>query len=272
MCPPPPKIMRSNETYPFPQHRTFSAEGKPGRKHIWEPDTRRDVKLILSVLGDFSSSGCKTRLSVQTQPCPYQHTMENYKQSPTKQLISRNAYIVWIRWPASVVLSLTSRKGNDKYFLEHCCHFRCRKSLYTEPPPQMNKCGRLLLLPCSSDSRPRTRNFFFLHRNLVHRRGRHRGKGHTTARLAKLYDAATYILTAEVFCWAAIFSVKFSFLFYFRALVNKLYKMEVWCWITFAVLVPTSAISIAGPFILCPRIGSSKQSMPDLLSYRIPYS
>ena len=75
--------------------------------------------------------------------------------------------------------------------------------------------------------------------------------------IRRLDNAATYATTAELLCWTTIFSVKFSFLFYFRALVNRLYKMEVLWWFTLAVLVPTAAISIAGTFIVCPHTGTS---------------
>ena len=109
--------------------------------------------------------------------------MATESQPPTKQLISQNAYIVWLRWPSPKVLSLTFRKGNDKYFPKHCRHFRCRKSLYTDLLPQTNKSGRLLLLPCSCNSYPRRRAFLLLHQNLVRDRGRHRGKGHTPIKL-----------------------------------------------------------------------------------------
>ena len=89
--------------------------------------------------------------------------------------------------------------------------------------------------------------------------------------LQRLYNAATYCATAELLCWATIFLVKFSFLFYFRALVNRLYRMEVWWWFTLAVLVPIAAISIVGTFIVCPYIGPSILGMLDLSPYRLPY-
>ena len=78
--------------------------------------------------------------------------------------------------------------------------------------------------------------------------------------------------TIRLFCWAAIFSVKFSFLFYFRALVDRWYKMEVWWWFTFMVLVPTAAISIAGALIVCLHKGSSTLGMLDLSPYVTPSS
>ena len=76
----------------------------------------------------------------------------------------------------------------------------------------------------------------------------------------------------RLFCWATIISVKFSFLFYFRGLVDRWYKMEIWWWFTFAVMVPTAAISIAATFTACLHKGSSIPGMLDLSPYRTPFS
>ncbi len=69
--------------------------------------------------------------------------------------------------------------------------------------------------------------------------------------------AATHAFAANLLCWTTIFSIKFSFLFYFRALVNRLYKMEVWWWFTLAVFIPITAMVIPGAFIVCPHTGPS---------------
>lgn len=82
--------------------------------------------------------------------------------------------------------------------------------------------------------------------------------------IQRVENGATYATVAELLCWTTIFSIKFSFLFYFRALVNRLYKMEVLWWFTFAGLVPTAAISIAGVFIVCPHTG------PSIISKLVP--
>ena len=73
----------------------------------------------------------------------------------------------------------------------------------------------------------------------------------------EIEHAASQAQIAELLCWTTIFSIKFSFLFYFRALVNRLHKMEVWWWFTFAVFIPITAIIIPGPFIVCPHTGPS---------------
>lgn len=79
-------------------------------------------------------------------------------------------------------------------------------------------------------------------------------------------NEATYVQIAELLSWTAIFSVEFSFLFYFRALVKRLYKMEAWWWFTFVTFIPITAISISGAFIVCPHAGSSVLCKFRLLS------
>lgn len=198
--------------------------------------------------------------------------MATESQPPTKQLISQNAYIVWLRWPLSKVPSLTFKKGNDKYFPKHCRHFRCRKSLHTDLLPQTNKSGRLLLLPCSCNSCFRRRAFLLVHQNLVRDRGHHRGKGHTPIKLlAKTVQCSDVCFDCRASLLGRHIFSQVSFLFYFRALVNRLYRMEVWWWFTFAVLVPSAAISIAGAFIVCAHTGSSILGMLDLSPYKVPY-
>ena len=61
----------------------------------------------------------------------------------------------------------------------------------------------------------------------------------------RLVDAVTSLTGA------AIASVKFSFLFFFRALLRKQKKMMTWWWCVFAVIVPTAIIMIFAIFIIC---------------------
>ena len=61
----------------------------------------------------------------------------------------------------------------------------------------------------------------------------------------KLEDAVTSLIGV------AIVSVKFSFLFFFRALLRQQKKMMVWWWCIFAILIPTAFIMIFAIFIVC---------------------
>ena len=61
----------------------------------------------------------------------------------------------------------------------------------------------------------------------------------------KLNDATTSLLGA------AIVSVKFSFLFFFRALLRHQKKMMIWWWCILAIMIPTAIVTIFACFILC---------------------
>ncbi|CAF9936975.1 hypothetical protein IMSHALPRED_010973 [Imshaugia aleurites] len=61
----------------------------------------------------------------------------------------------------------------------------------------------------------------------------------------KLEDAVTTLIGV------AIVSVKFSFLFFFRALLRQQKRMMVWWWFVFAMLIPTAFIMIFSIFIVC---------------------
>lgn len=49
-----------------------------------------------------------------------------------------------------------------------------------------------------------------------------------------------------------VMSVKFSFLFLFRHLIQQQKKMLIWWWCIFVFLIPTSAILIFSDLISCP--------------------
>ena len=67
----------------------------------------------------------------------------------------------------------------------------------------------------------------------------------------ELVGAVFYVILGDVLCWLTIFAVKFSFLFYFRALVRRLPKVERWWWITLAILVPVAITATFGTLIVC---------------------
>ena len=62
----------------------------------------------------------------------------------------------------------------------------------------------------------------------------------------KLQNAATTLLGTT------IMSVKFSFLFFFRHLIQRQKRLLIWWWCNFAFLIPTAAIVIFSDFIACP--------------------
>ncbi len=70
-------------------------------------------------------------------------------------------------------------------------------------------------------------------------------------------NTATYGTTGLVMGWIAIFAVKFSFLFYFRTLVNRIHNLKTWWWCVFVICIPVAFTNIFGTFIVCPYVGSA---------------
>ena len=65
----------------------------------------------------------------------------------------------------------------------------------------------------------------------------------------KFQDAATLLLNGS------IFSVKFSFLFFFRLLLHRTGKLRAWWWAVFIITVPCAIICMCTESMLCPAFG-----------------
>lgn len=74
----------------------------------------------------------------------------------------------------------------------------------------------------------------------------------------RITDDATYALFAQFLSRTTIFSVKFSFLLYFRALMYRLPKVEAWGWFSLVVFISIEPITISGALIVCPHTGPSE--------------
>jgi hypothetical protein len=70
-------------------------------------------------------------------------------------------------------------------------------------------------------------------------------------------NAASYTITVIVLCWCATFSVKLSFLAFFKQLINGVPKMRVYYWFMVVFVVVTWAFLVGEAFILCPYFGSA---------------
>lgn len=75
--------------------------------------------------------------------------------------------------------------------------------------------------------------------------------------IQKLGNQLTFAQLTDVFGWSTIFFIKLSFLFYFRILVNRLPKFQVWWWMNLGLLLPTTALMMCATFIVCPHLGIS---------------
>ncbi|MCJ1318862.1 hypothetical protein MMC15_004194 [Xylographa vitiligo] len=65
----------------------------------------------------------------------------------------------------------------------------------------------------------------------------------------KFQDAASLLVNAS------IFSVKFSFLLFFRRLLERTGKLQRYWWFTFIITVPSAIVCMCTEFIACPAFG-----------------
>ena len=59
------------------------------------------------------------------------------------------------------------------------------------------------------------------------------------------------IQVASALTWSSLYAVKFSFLFFFRNLIQRLKPLEVWWWVVLACVIVCGAASIPLAFIIC---------------------
>lgn len=62
----------------------------------------------------------------------------------------------------------------------------------------------------------------------------------------KIQDAAVVLLSTT------LFAVKLSFLAFFRSLIRRLKKLEIWWWCVLAIVIPSSIVLLCSNFITCP--------------------
>ena len=85
-----------------------------------------------------------------------------------------------------------------------------------------------------------------------------RNKGNLNkAYIQQLGTQLTFAELNELFDWSTIFFIKLSFLFYFRILLDRLPKFQVWWWMNLGLLLPTTIVMICATFIVCPYLGIS---------------
>ena len=65
----------------------------------------------------------------------------------------------------------------------------------------------------------------------------------------KLQDASCFLINASVF------AVKFSFLFFFRLLLQRTGKLQTWWWSVFIFTIPCAVICMCTEFMVCPAFG-----------------
>lgn len=60
---------------------------------------------------------------------------------------------------------------------------------------------------------------------------------------------------SSVFLNGCVFSVKFSFLFFFRLLLQHSGRLQIWWWCTFIFTIPCAVICMCTEFMVCPAFG-----------------
>ena len=65
----------------------------------------------------------------------------------------------------------------------------------------------------------------------------------------------TFQATSLLLLYSSIYSVKFSFLLFFRLLLQGTGKLRVWWWLVFIFTIPCAILCICGGFIACPAVG-----------------
>ena len=79
---------------------------------------------------------------------------------------------------------------------------------------------------------------------------------------AEVGTSLKYLYSYQAIMWATVFSVKFSFLCFFRPLVNRLARLKIW-WNCVTVSTALSwAFCTADVFIICPHFDLSARKCP----------
>lgn len=76
----------------------------------------------------------------------------------------------------------------------------------------------------------------------------------------KFQDVSSVLLNG------CIYSVKFSFLFFFRLLLQRTGKLQIWWWCTVIFTAPCAVICMCTEFMVCPAFGDRIMSAWFLLA------
>lgn len=82
----------------------------------------------------------------------------------------------------------------------------------------------------------------------------------TPALLEELFHYHKLEETASVLLWTSIFAVNFSFLFFFRSLIQRVRRLEIWWYVVVGIEVLAACTCIPLGFMICPDFSSSFMS------------
>lgn len=89
----------------------------------------------------------------------------------------------------------------------------------------------------------------------------------------ELFKPYKYIYAALI--WTTIFAVKFSFLIFFKKLIERVTKIHTYYWIVIVITVISWLFTLVEPFIICPHFGYSTRriiSIPPIFEDTKPDS
>lgn len=76
--------------------------------------------------------------------------------------------------------------------------------------------------------------------------------------LQQLYDFHKWITVSLMLAWCAIMAVKFSFLFLFRKLIDRVQPLVIYWWAVTAFNVVVLGYGLSVYYVACPYYGSPK--------------
>ena len=57
---------------------------------------------------------------------------------------------------------------------------------------------------------------------------------------------------ASAMVWVTIYAVKYSYMFFFKKLVSRVRRLQIWWWCVMGILIPVSLIGSLFDFSICP--------------------
>ena len=80
----------------------------------------------------------------------------------------------------------------------------------------------------------------------------------------RIFHYQQLAFSAETLCWVTIYSVKISYLLFFRQLLDRLERLMTYWRITLGIVVISGLFCISSIFISCPHFGVSSGRYPDI--------
>jgi hypothetical protein len=88
----------------------------------------------------------------------------------------------------------------------------------------------------------------------------------TNSEKAQFINSSKFMYSYVALVWTATYAVKFSFLVFFKQIIEKVSKrITIYYWTIVALCVLSWMFSLSSPFIACPYFGIESRAFPMLL-------